>query len=173
MLYKVGGGGLHLVISTTNARIFCKIGRTDSLQTYCFAFEKDFVRGIFKGCLLKCTRFGLEQLPSHRACKKQPLGKEWPVVGAHLGSCFSFPGFPKQVRERILLSSFQLSWPKGGALGEGGTEDWSVAPHRRVSGEVANREGVQGRVGFLQRAGAAHMSLTPYVPVHLSESSFI
>lgn len=93
--------------------------------------------------------------------------------GRHLGSnCFSFPGFPKQVRKWILLSSFQVSWLKGGALG-GGDKGCSVALHRRVSGEVVHAEGGQGSVGFPQRAGIAPMSSIPYPPFHLSDFSFI
>ena len=93
--------------------------------------------------------------------------------GRHLwGNCFSFPGFPKQVREWLLLSSFQVSWLKGGALGGGG-KGWSVAAHRRVTGEVAHGEGARGSVGFPRRAGIASMSSALYPPFHLADFSFI
>lgn len=65
-----------------------------------------------------------------------------------------------------------MSWLKGGALGGGG-KCWSVAPHRRVIGEVAHGEGVQGSVGFPPRAGIAPMSSILYSPFHLSDFSFI
>ena len=93
--------------------------------------------------------------------------------GLLLGNnCLSLPGFPKKVRKWILLSLFQVSWLKGGALGGGG-KGWSVAPHRRVSGEVACAEEVQGSVGFPQRAGIAPTLSIPYPPFHLSDFSFI